>query len=186
MKTRVIVLSLLYASCLSWTVQIIPSADAHDIQTHPATSFIRIEDETFDRQYMQTGETLTVQGSIVNNVDKGIRGWASIFSESADASNRWEVLARDPPNVVFEVPGNSVVKYSLSAKALEPGTYHIHTQFNVDKVGSELGPGQTIVVQGEPIIKAIPFTNIAYQLLPIVLGSIIMIVIVYYFWRKRK
>ena len=96
------------------------------------------------------------------------------------------MLARDPPDVVFEVQKTSVVEYSLSAKALEPGTYHIHTQFNVDKIGPVLGPGQTLVVQGEPIIKSIPFTNVAYQLIPIVIGSMIMITIVYYFWRKRK
>ena len=186
MKSRVIILSLLCVSCLGWIIQTIPSADAHEIQALPVTSFVRIEDETFDRQYMQTGETLTVQGSIVSSVDKDIRGWVSIFSESADTNNRWEMLARDPPDVVFVVPGNSVVEYSLSAKALEPGTYHIHTQFSVDKVGPELGPGQTIVVQGEPIIKPIPFTNIAYQLIPIFIGSMIVIVMMYYFWRKRR
>ena len=186
MKSRTIILSLLCVSCLGWIIQAIPSADAHDIQVHPVTSFVRIEDETFDRQYMQTGETLTVQGNIVSNVDKDIRGWASIFSESADTNNRWEMLARDPSDVVFVVPGNSVVKYSLSAKALEPGTYHIHTQFNVDKVGPELGPGQTIVVEGQPITKPVPFTNIVYQLIPIVIGSMIVIAIAYCLWRKRK
>ncbi len=185
MKTRVIVLSLLCVSCLSWMYCTIPSADAHDIQTYPTTSFVRIEDENFDRQYMQTGEILTVQGSIVSNVDKDIRGWASIFSDSDNANNRWEILARDPPDFVFIVPGNSIVEYSLSVKALEPGTYHIHSLFNVDKVGPEIGPGQTIVVQGEPIIKPIEFTNIAYQLIPIVIGSMIVITIAYYFRRKK-
>ena len=186
MKIRVTVLSLLCVSCLGWIIQSIPDAEAHAIRAYPATSFVRIEGESFDRQYMHAGETLTVQGSIVSNVDRDIRGWASVFSESADTDNKWEMLARDPPDVVFDVPGNSIVKYSLSAKALEPGTYHIHTQFNVDKVGPELGPGQTIVVQGEPLSKPVPFTHIAYQLIPIVMGSIILIAITYYFWRKGK
>ena len=53
--------------------------------------------------------------------------------------------------ITFDVPGNSVVEYSLSAKALEAGVYHVHTQLNVDKVGPGLGPGQTVVVEGDRI-----------------------------------
>ena len=53
---------------------VISRADAHDIQARPVTSFVKIEDETFDRQYMQTGEILTVQGNVMSNVDKDIRG----------------------------------------------------------------------------------------------------------------
>ncbi len=163
----------------------LPSTYAHDIQAYPATSFVRIEDESFDKQYMQTGETLTVQGKIVSNVDKNLRGWVSIFSESSNTNNRWEILARDPPNIVLDVPGKFVIEYSISAKALEPGKYHIHTQFNVDTVGPQLGLGQTIVVEGEPLPNYLPFTNIAYQLAPIVIGSVVVVITVYY-WRKRK
>ncbi len=166
---------------------VIPIADAHDVQLQPYTdNMIVIENETFNRESMQTGETFTAQGTLVNIADRNIRGWVSIFSESADTNNRWEMLARDPPDVVFEIPKNSAVKYSLSAKALEPGTYHIHTQFGIDKVGPILGPGQTVIVQGDPIVTHIPFTGITYQLIPIAIGSTIMIAISYYFWRKRK
>ena len=56
------------------------------------------------------------------------------------------MLARDPPGNVFDIPGNSVIDYSLSAKALEAGVYHVHTQLNVAQVGPGLGPGQTVVV----------------------------------------
>jgi len=69
------------------------------------------------------------------------------------------MLAKDPPGNVFDIAGNAVVDYSLSAKALEAGVYHVHTQLNVEKVGPGLGPGQTVVVEGEPIIKPIPYTN---------------------------
>ena len=187
MKSRVLILFLLGIVNFSCIDSVIPIADAHEVQLQPATSnIIIIENEIFDRESMQTGETLTVQGTLVNITDEDIRGWISIFSESTNTNNRWEMLARDPPDTVFEIPKNSVVKYSLSVKALEPDTYHIHTQFGIDKVGPVLGPGQTIVVQGDPIITPIPFTNIAYQLTPIVISSVIVIVIVYYFLRKRK
>jgi hypothetical protein len=39
----------------------------------------------------------------------------------------------------------------LSAKALEAGVYHVHTQLNVAKVGPGLGPGQTVVVEGDKL-----------------------------------
>ena len=187
MKTRFLAILAFGILSFSWIDSAIPIADAHDAQLQPAAgNAIIIENETFDREFMQTGETLTVQGTLVNIADRDIRGWASIFSESASTNNRWEMLARDPPDTVFEVPKNSVVEYSLSAKALEPGTYHIHTAFGIDQVGPVFGQGQTIVVQGDPIITHIPFTNIAYQLTPIVIGSIIVIAIAYYFLRKRK
>ena len=96
------------------------------------------------------------------------------------------IACKGPPNVVFEVPKNSVVEYSLSAKALEPGTYHIHTAFGIDKVGAVFGPGQIIVVHDDPIMTHTPFTNIAYQLVPIVVGSLVTIAMAYYSWKKIK
>ena len=128
----------------NWVETIIPTADAHGVQAQLQSRFIRIEDETFNRQSLQTGETLTLQGTLVSLVERDLRGWLSIFSESTNAGNRWEMLARDPPGNVFDIPGNSVIEYSLSAKALEAGVYHVHTQLNVAKVGPGLGPGQTV------------------------------------------
>ena len=39
---------------------------------------------------------------------------------------------------------------------MEPGIYHVHTQLNIAGVGPGLGPGQTVQVIGEPILKPIP------------------------------
>ena len=151
----------------------IQTAEGHGVQAQLQSRFVRIEDETFNRQSLQTGEVVTLQGSFVSLVDKPLRAWSSIFSESTNAGNRWEMLARDPPGNVFSIPGNSVVDYELSARALEPGVYHVHTQLNIEKVGPGLGPGQTVVVEGEPILKPIPYTNIAYQSIIIAGGYVI-------------
>jgi len=131
----------------NWVESVLPTADAHGVQAQLQSRFIRIEDETFNRQSLQTGETLTLQGTLVSLVERDLRGWLSIFSESTNAGNRWEMLARDPPGNVFDIAGNSVIEYSLSAKALEAGVYHVHTQLNVANVGPGLGPGQTVVVR---------------------------------------
>ena len=86
----------------NWVESILPPADAHGVQAQLQSRFIRIEDETFNRQSLQTGETLTLQGTLVSLVERDLRGWLSIFSESTNAGNRWEMLARDPPGNVFD------------------------------------------------------------------------------------
>ena len=157
----------------NWVESILPSAEAHGVQAQLQSRFIRIENETFNRQSLQTGETLCLSGQLVSLVERDLRGWISIFSESTNAGNRWEILSRDPPGNVFDIEGNSVVPYQICAKALEAGVYHVHTQLNVANVGPGLGPGQTVVVEGEPIIKPIPYTNIAYQSILIGVGYVI-------------
>lgn len=151
----------------------VQSAEAHGVQAQLQSRFVKIEDETFNRQSLQTGEELVLSGKFVSLVERDLRGWNSIFSESTNAGNRWEILARSPPGNVFQIPGNAVVPYEIRAKALEPGVYHVHTQLNVASVGPGLGPGQTVVVTGEPILKPIPYTNIMYQSIIIGVGYVI-------------
>ena len=157
----------------NWVESILPTAEAHGVQAQLQSRFIRIQDETFNRQSLQTGETLCLAGEFKSLIERDMRGWASIFSESTNAGNRWEILSRDPPGNVFDIQGNSVVPYQICAMALEPGVYHVHTQLNVAGVGPGLGPGQTVVVDGDFIIKPIPYTNIAYQSIIIGVGYVI-------------
>ena len=103
----------------NWVETILPTADAHGVQAQLQSRFVRIEDETFNRQSLQTGETLTLQGTLVSLVERDLRGWISIFSESTNAGNRWEMLSRDPPGNVFDIPGNSVVEYHYLQKHLK-------------------------------------------------------------------
>ncbi len=147
----------------NWIESILPTAEAHGVQAQLQSRFVRIEDESFNRQSLNTGEQLCLSGKFVSLVERDLRAWNSIFSESTNAGNRWEIQTRDPPGNVFDLEGNSVVPYQICAMALEPGVYHVHTQLNVATVGPGLGPGQTVVVDGDYIIKDIPYTNIAYQ-----------------------
>lgn len=157
----------------NWVDAILPSAQAHGVQAQLLSRFVKIEDENFNTLSMQTGETLTLTGTLVSLVERDLRGWLSIFSESTNAGNRWEMIARDPPGNVFDIAGQTSLDYELSAKALEAGVYHVHTQLNVASVGPGLGPGQTVVVMGENILKPIPYTNIAYQSIIIGVGYVI-------------
>ena len=138
-----------------WADTLFPSAKAHGVQEQLQSRFVRIEGEAFNMQSMQTGDILTVQGQLVSLVERDLRGWVSIFTEPTDGVDGWEVTSRDPP-AVFDIASNSVVPYTVSARALEEGVYHVHTQLNVATVGTGLGPGATIVVEGESITRPVP------------------------------
>jgi methane/ammonia monooxygenase subunit B len=149
---------------------IIPSASAHGVQAQLQSRFVQIENEQFSDQTLQTGEDLTVTGELTSLVNRPLRAWLSLFSESSNAGNRWEFLARDPPGNIFDIPPGATIPYSITVRALEPGTYHVHTQLNVESVGPGLGRGATVSVTGEPILKPIPYSNIIYQCIIIGVG----------------
>ena len=164
--TRSIFLSLVFHSAMIVITAItLPFMKRMPVDLPPIFSvdLIQITDETISRQSLSTGEILVLSGKLVSLVERENRGWISLFSESTNSGNRWEIMARDPPGVVFEIPGNAVTPYSVTAKALEPGVYHVHTQLNVATVGPGLGPGTTVVVYGEPILKPIAWGMLAYQ-----------------------
>jgi len=157
------------ASVFGVMLSLIPDAEGHGVQAQLQSRFIRIEDETWSAQTLNTGDELTVTGTLQSLVNRPLRGWLSVFSESTNAGNRWEFMSRDPPGNVFEIPPQGTIPYELTVKALEPGIYHVHTQLNVANVGPGLGPGQTVQVSGEAILKPVPWGNVAYQM--IVIGA---------------
>ena len=83
------------------------------------------------------------------------------------------MLARDPPGNVFDIPGNSVLEYHYLLKHLKQVYITYTPNSTLLQVGPGLGPGQTVVVEGDPIIKPIPYTNIAYQSIIIGVGYVI-------------
>lgn len=146
-----------------------PSVEGHGVQAQLQSRFVRIQDESFSGQTIQTGDELTVTGTLQSLVNRPLRAWLSLFSESTNAGNRWEFIARDPPGNVFDIEPEATIPYSLTVRALEPGIYHVHTQLNIQTIGPGLGPGQTVQVTGEPIFKPVPWQNVIYQV--ILIGS---------------
>lgn len=158
-----VVTALATVMVLSAVIAYMPNADAHGVQAQLQSRFVRIDNEQFSDNTLNTGDTLTVSGNLESLVNRPLRAWLSLFSESTNAGNRWEFLSRDPPGNIFDIPPGETVPYSITVKALEPGTYHVHTQLNVEHVGPGLGRGQTVNVSGEVILKPIPYQNIVYQ-----------------------
>jgi methane/ammonia monooxygenase subunit B len=164
-KTLVATMALATIMAVSLISYILPPASAHGVQAQLQSRFVRIENET-----LNTGDELTVTGQLTSLVNRPLRAWLSLFSESSNAGNRWEFLARDPPGNIFDIAPGATIPYSITVRALEPGTYHVHTQLNIEHVGPGLGRGQTVSVTGNPIIKPIPYSNIIYQCIIIGVG----------------
>ena len=146
------------------------TAQGHGVQAQLQSRFVRIQDEAFSTQTLNTGDQMTVTGTLQSLVNKPLRAWLSLFSESTNAGNRWEFIARDPPGNIFDIPPQGTIPYSITAKALEPGVYHVHTQLNIEHVGPGLGPGQTVQISGNPIFKPVPWGNVVYQVILIGAG----------------
>ncbi len=151
-------------------IALIPDAQGHGVQAQLQSRFVRINNEAFSAQSVQTGDTIVVTGELQSLVNRPLRGWLSLFSESTNAGNRWEFVSRDPPGNIIDIAPQSTIPYRLEAKALEPGIYHVHTQLNVAGVGPGLGPGQTVQVTGQAILKPVPMNNIIYQSIIIAAG----------------
>ena len=61
--------------------QMVQTAEAHGVQAQLQSRFVKIEDETFNRQSLQTGEELIISGKFVSLVERDLRGWNSRSEE---------------------------------------------------------------------------------------------------------
>ncbi len=154
----------------STIIAVSQTVEGHGVQAQLQSRFVRIQDEAFSAQTLNTGEQLVVTGTLQSLVNKPLRAWLSLFSESTNAGNRWEFIAREPPGNIFDIPPQGTIPYSITARALEPGIYHVHTQLNIEHVGPGLGPGQTVQVSGQLIVKPVPYGNVVYQVILIGAG----------------
>src|ERR671924_679510 len=170
-QSKTLVVTALATVMVLSIISLLPNyAEGHGVQAQLQSRFVRIENEQFSDNTLNTGDELTVTGELQSLVNRPLRAWLSLFAESTNAGNRWEFVARDPPGNVFEIPAQGTIPYELRAKALEPGVYHVHTQLNIAGIGPGLGPGQTVQVSGEPILKPVPWGNVFYQVILIGAG----------------
>ncbi len=171
MKSQTLVVTVIAAlAVMSTGIASVPMAHAHGVQAQLQSRFVRILDESFSAQTVHTGDTITVTGTLQSLVNTPLRAWLSLFSDSTNAGNRWEFLARDPPGNIFTINPQQTIPYSITVRALEDGIYHVHTQLNIEHIGPGLGPGQTVQVTGPDILKPVPWGNVAYQVILIGAG----------------
>ena len=139
-KSKMLIVTTLAAvtllSAIAAYMPVIPEADAHGVQAQLQSRFIRIEDETWSAQTLNTGDELTVTGHLQSLVNRPLRAWLSVFSESTNAGNRWEFMSRDPPGNVFEIPPHKEHPIRDDSQGTRTGIYHVHTQLNMCKCRS--------------------------------------------------
>ena len=124
-KSKMLIVTTLAAvtilSAIAAYMPVIPEADAHGVQAQLQSRFVRIEDETWSAQTLNTGDELTVTGTLQSLVNRPLRAWLSVFSESTNAGNRWEFMSRDPPGNVFEIPPQGTVPYETDCQGTRTG-----------------------------------------------------------------
>ena len=79
---------------------------------------MRILDESFSAQTLHTGDTLTVTGTLQSLVNTPLRAWLSLFSDSVNAGNRWQFLARDPPGNIFTIAPQQTIPLSIHCESV--------------------------------------------------------------------
>lgn len=144
------------------------SAYGHGVGFSIFSGPLRIEEESFSAQSINTEDRLLITGKLVSLVDPPQQLDLSILvttdqfqtlSLSTTLHNLQYGIHRDyqehddwffqtvaePDKIILE-PGETV-EYKITTVPLKAGTYHVHTQVTSDN-GSKLGPGQTIVVNG--------------------------------------
>ena len=150
------------------------SAYGHGVHSPITGGSLRIEDETFSDQSVDTENHLVITGKLVSLVDYSQQLELSMLvttdqfqtlSSSTVIHNLQYGTHRDyqehndwffqtvaePDKIILEPL--ETVEYKIMTVPLKAGTYHIHTQVTSEK-GSKLGPGQTIVVDGSSEITA--------------------------------
>ncbi|HEY9491243.1 MAG TPA: ammonia monooxygenase, partial [Nitrososphaeraceae archaeon] len=87
------VIGLAAVMILSTAFAFLPVAEGHGVQAQLQSRFVKIADESFSAQTVHTGDTITVKGTLQSLVNRPLRAWLSLFSESTNAGNRWEFIA---------------------------------------------------------------------------------------------
>ena len=106
------------ASMLASIIALLPMADGHGVQAQLQSRFVRINNEAFSAQSLNTGDTLVVTGELQSLVNRDMRGWISLFSESTNAGNRWEFVSRDPPGNILELHHRKLFLTELKQRPL--------------------------------------------------------------------
>jgi len=144
-----------------FTLVVIPMSHyvaAHGVSTGGfAPSFGRIDDVSLSKQSIQTGETITITGKIVYMQQYHTQGWLDIHSDPGP-HGRWNIVSTQPSEHLIDIPGNSLIPFSITVKALQPGIYHFSPEVYLVGIGPAMsslnGNNRTepiVVVTGKPI-----------------------------------
>jgi len=175
MKVFVIFLVLIGFVGIAFAAYVELEAYGHGVGSSHISGSYRIEDETFSIQNASTeGQPIIINGKLVSLVDYSQQLEISIlvttdqfqtWSASTIIHNLqygmqrgyqehddWFFQTFVNPAKITLTPGETK-EYEIVTMPLKAGTYHVHTQITSDR-GYKIGPGQTIVVEGDASITS--------------------------------
>lgn len=116
----------------------LPLASAHGVCTGIPPRFGRLDDVRFSSQSVQTGDTIIITGNITTMVQQDLQGYLSIHS-SPSPHARWIVVSTEPSEKMINVTQFSRVPFSMTIKALQPGTYKLSPVLYLPEIGPAFG-----------------------------------------------
>lgn len=154
MKTLHLAIFFLILILSSITFPIVQNASAHGVCTGLQPRFGRLDDTTLSKQFVQTGDSITITGNITSMVQENFTGWFTIHSIPGP-NGRWELSHESARDI--NIPGESHTPYSITTRALQPGVYQISPLLHL--VGLDGGfsifngcnTEPTVTITGQPI-----------------------------------
>ncbi|MDE1764366.1 MAG: hypothetical protein KGH88_09035 [Thaumarchaeota archaeon] len=116
------------------TFSILPDASAHGLCLPLQPRFGRLDDVAFSNHSVHTGDSILITGKLVSVLQKDQRG-LFVMASTPPSHGRWFITSTEPAGNMIDVPGNSEVPFSLTVKALQPGTYKTAPVFYLPKIG---------------------------------------------------
>lgn len=117
---------------------LLPLASAHGVCVQLQPRFGRLDAVSISNQSIQTGDTITITGNITSLVKKDLQGYLSIHS-SPSPHARWAVMSTEPSGKMINVTQFSKVPFSMTIKALQPGTYKLSPMLYLPDIGPAFG-----------------------------------------------
>jgi len=145
----------LFFVCLI-TAPLLPLASAHGVCTGISPRFGRLDDVHFSSQTIQTGDAITITGNITTMVQQNLYGFLSIHS-SPSPHARWAIVTTEPNEKIINITQFSKVPFSMTVKALQPGTYKLSPVLYLPGIGPAFGvldgcnTEPMVTVAGDPI-----------------------------------
>lgn len=134
---------------------VLPTASAHGICTGLPPRYARLGSYVLSNESIQTGENVTITGELVSMTNKTVQVRLLLYSEPSP-HGRWITLSTNPSGS-FVLSGNSVISYSITAKALLPGKYYLDPGIDLVGIGASLmnngcpASSDNIQVYGNPL-----------------------------------
>ncbi|HET7337840.1 MAG TPA: hypothetical protein VFJ23_08115 [Candidatus Nitrosotalea sp.] len=139
-------------------VQFLPPVSAQGVCTGIPPGFGRFDNVYFSNHTIATGYTITIVGNITSLTPQDLHGHILIQS-TPSPHGRWTIISVEPSIKQINITQFSRIPFSMTIKALQPGTYQLTPAFYMTGVGQTFSmphgcnPEPTVMVTGKSICE---------------------------------